>query len=214
MNIIAINRIKEAYRSLVETVKDSINNIREHYGSDTRKKTRALIIAFAIMFIFDYAVVSYHIEKNVFDIFPSFPLLQKRTRITVYLPSLDGENLLKEVRKVPVYEDEKQFARFLCYQVMKGSTFENTAVMVPMDLFIRKIWIYEEDGQGKVCVFDMEPETLNDNTSVISNSESLFREALEKTVSANISSISRVMVLEKGIPGKPVWEVPATARLR
>ncbi len=214
MEIQALNRLKEAYNSVKETVTGTVSSVRDYCKSDRKKRNRALIVFFALLFVLDYVMVSYHIEKNVFDIFPSFPLLERKIAITVYLPALDGETMLKEVRKVPKFDDDVQLARHLCYQVMKGSKFENTAVMVPMNLFIRKVWLHGEEGKGRVCVFDMEPETLKGSAEVFQNSEVLFRRALEKTVTENMAGVTGVIVLEKGIPGKPLWEVAATATPR
>jgi len=48
---------------------------------------------------------------------------------------------------------------------------------------------------------------LRDDTPVIPGSEDNFRAALEKSITENIPSIKRVVVLEKGVPLKRLWEV-------
>jgi hypothetical protein len=175
---------------------------------DRKEKTRRLILLFAFLFLFDYLMYCLHTEKNIVDIFPEIPSLDHNKRVSVYVPSLDGGSFIKEKRSIPVYDSDEKTAKALFEFVVKGSIFENTAMAVPVDLFVRKVWIYRRgNGNGKVCVFDCEPAELRSNITVIKNSESLFKRALEKTVTENIPSVKTVLVLEKGVPGTALWEL-------
>jgi hypothetical protein len=62
------------------------------------------------------------------------------------------------------------------------------------------------DRDGKdICAIDCEVPVLDQEIQAIPGSEPLFREALRKTVAANIPRISEVVVLERGIPYKKLW---------
>jgi len=177
--------------------------------NDRVERKRILILFFTSIFLLDYLMLCYHIDKNIFDIFPSIPQLDIRKEITVYLPSLDGKTLMPEKRLIPGFESDKRFAEYLCTTVKKGSRYENTALVVPVDIFVTEIWLYHESPDEVHCVFDIEPATLTTGKSIkiIPGSEALFREALEKTVTENIPAIKKVTVLEKGIPAKRLWEL-------
>jgi hypothetical protein len=173
-----------------------------------KEKTRRLILLFAFLFLFDYLMYCLHTDKNIVDIFPEIPFLDHDRQVSVYVPSLDGISLISEKRSIPVYDSDEKTAKALFEFVVKGSLFENTSMAVPVDLFVRKIWIYKRgNGNGKVCVFDFEPAELRANITVIKNSENLFKLALEKTITKNIPSVKTVLMLEKGVPGTALWEL-------
>ena len=115
-----------------------------------------------------------------------------------------GKSILKETRRVSVYNREG-FVRVLFQMVVKGSYYENTSAIVPVKLTIRKIWFYED-----VCIIDVMPVSLSDTAKVIPGSERVFRESLGKTITENISSVKGVIVLERGIPLKNIWEMASS----
>jgi len=51
------------------------------------------------------------------------------------------------------------------------------------------------------------PVMLEKEIVVVKGSEQMFREALEKTIIENIPGIKKVILLEKGVPGKRLWEI-------
>ena len=172
-----------------------------------RERNRRLILLFAGIFIADYLMYCLHTDKNIADIFPEIPSLTQEKKITVFLPALDGATILKETREIPVYDSEEQTAKLLFDLVARGSVYDNTAMAVPATLMVRKVWIRNE-GQGrKSCIIDVEPVELRSGAAVIPSSESLFRRALEKTITTNMPSVRSVMVLEKGVPGTGLWEI-------
>jgi hypothetical protein len=71
---------------------------------------------------------------------------------------------------------------------------------------VRKVWI-EGKGPGKKVIIDLEPAEIRSSATVITNSERLFRRALEKTITENIPSVRSVLMLEKGVPGTALWEI-------
>jgi hypothetical protein len=175
---------------------------------DRRERHRRVILLFAFIFLFDYLMYCLHTDKNIVDIFPEIPSLDHYRSVSVYIPSLDGISLIQEKRSIPMHDSDEKKAKALFEFVVRGSSFENTSMAVPVDLFVRKIWIYKlRDGKGKVCVFDFEPAELRSNATVIQNSENLFKLALEKTITKNIPSVKSVIILEKGIPGTSLWEL-------
>jgi hypothetical protein len=169
-----------------------------------RERTRRLIILFSSLFILDYLMYCLHTDKNVADIFPDIPSLDRGKEVSVYLPGLDGATITRESRLIPVYDNDERTAQILFEMVARGSRYDNTALAVPVDLFVRKVWMY---GPGGVCVVDCEPAELRPDVSPIKNSERLFKSAVEKTIKENIPSVKTVLVLEKGVPGAPLWEL-------
>jgi hypothetical protein len=175
---------------------------------DARERTRRLIILFASIFILDYLMYCLHTDKNVADIFPDIPSLDRVRQVSIYIPGLDGATITRESRSIPVYADDERTARLLFEMVAQGSRLDNTALAVPVDLFVRKVWMFGRgNGKNRVCIVDCEPAELKPDVTVIKNSESLFRRAVEKTIRENIPSVKTVLVLEKGVPGTPLWEL-------
>ncbi len=186
-------------------------SLYERGKADPKEKNRILIIALSLLFIFDYCMFCLHIEKNIFDIFPSIPLLDDRTTVTLFLPSLDGVTLLKEKRDIPVYESDERKVKYLFNAVVAGSVYENTSFTVPVILRLRKIWIFGEtkgaSPGGSECVIDIDSDMVLNKDILIKGSEPLFRKALEKTITSIVPSIKRVIVIEKGVPDKALWEL-------
>ena len=89
-----------------------------------------------------------------------------------------------------------------------GSQFENTMLNVPARFIIKKIWIVDsENGGGKTCLIDLMPVIIDKDVVVVKGSEQMFREALEKTIIETVPGINRVILLEKGVPDKKLWDI-------
>ena len=65
----------------------------------------------------------------------------------------------------------------------------------------------DENGEGKVCVIDLSPATLEKDMNVVKGSEQMFKESLEKTITENVPGIKKVILLEKGVPFRKLWEI-------
>jgi hypothetical protein len=189
-------------KNIIKNIRERILIYKKKISSDNIERNRFLVLFITLLFLFDYLVFCYHTEKNPFNIFPSIPILEDKKLINVYLPYLDGQSILKESRRVSVIDNDQGFVRLLFKIVVKGSYYENTAAVVPVDIGIRGIWIYEGS-----CIIDLALAAVVDNVAVIPGSENTFRRALEKTITENIPSIERVIILERGIPGKNIWEM-------
>lgn len=171
-------------------------------SADPVKKKRFIVLAVSITFLADYVMFSYITDKNILDIFPSIPALESKKDINIYIPFSKDNKIIKEQRSVPEYENRESYVKFLVHTVIKGSIYENTAISVPLELFVKMVWI--RDG---ICAIDLEPGTLTERSMVVPGSEILFKQALEKTISENIPEIKKVYFLERGIPNKDLWEV-------
>ena len=78
---------------------------------------------------------------------------------------------------------------------------------MPARFLVKKIWTFNEDGEGKTCVIDLNPVILDKNIVVVKGSEQMFRDALQKTISENVPGIKKVILLEKGVPFKKLWDI-------
>lgn len=101
--------------------------------------------------------------------------------------------------------------RFLFSAVSRGSIYENTSFTVPVNLRVRKVWLFGDVKDAESgpyhCVIDVDADIIRDKTFVIKGSEQLFRKALEKTIISNVPTIKDVTVIEKGVPDKALWEL-------
>jgi len=197
--------------SIVNTIQEIINKIKEIYNdqkiiftADSRAKRRFFLLAFGGLFFLNYLMFCFHADKNVFSIFPEIPKLENIHSTTLYLPSPDGKTILKEERKAGFYSSDEKYATVLFKMVLKGSRFENTSMAVFSNFNVRKIWINRGTGE---CIIDVEPTVLDDSVVVTEGSEELFKKSLEKTLSENIPAIKKVLLLERGVPGKSLWEI-------
>ncbi|MCP4135606.1 MAG: hypothetical protein GY754_31850 [bacterium] len=183
-------------------IKEKIAALKSRMAAHQKERNRVYILAFSSLFLLNYLMFCLHTNQNIFNIFPSIPMLDDKKIVTIYLPYLDGKTILKEEREVPQFENEKNLVKYLFQSVVKGRKNENTANAVPVNLFVRKIWIHETS-----CIIDVAPSMLESNSIIIEGSESTFREAVEKTIVENIPSIKKVLLLGRGIPGNKLWEI-------
>jgi hypothetical protein len=181
-------------------IKEIIRNYIEKIKSDKKEFNRFLFLLVGSFLFLNYIMFSYHTEKNIFNIFPSMPILEKKINIDIFLPSADNNSIFKEKRSIKFIENDKNFIKLLFRLVKRGSRFENTVSLVPAELFIRKVWV--EKG---ICVIDFEPLIIADNVERSKGSEKKFRDALTKTITSNISKIKKVVVLEHGVPFRSLW---------
>jgi hypothetical protein len=174
---------------------------------------RMLVVALSLLFIADYLMFCHLTEKNVFAIFPDIPSLKRSREVALYLPTFNDMSIEKETREISVYEDVERGIARLFDEVARGSKFENTSLFVPLEVFVRKIWLVNDDGaldkSGNHCIIDIEPGLLDARAAVIPGSEELFRKALEKTIKANMPFITSVTLLERGLPGTALWDRPS-----
>jgi len=168
----------------------------------SKQKNRFFLLASAGLILINYALFCFHIEKNFFDFFPSFPKWEKKETIKVYLPDLDGQTILEEERKIKPTSNQEEYAKFLFNKVVQGSDIDNTKMAVPLKLFVKKVWFYK-----KFCLFDLEPLTLNSKTKLIKNSGVNFLKAITQTIKENISNIEKVICLENGVLSEKLWDL-------
>lgn len=207
--------IKESFQNLKKRSKDVYSLCRtkaievlELMKRDPKEKTRITILAVSAVFILDYVMFSYHVDKNIFDIFPSIPVLESKDKINIYIPSEGCKEILSEKREIDTDIDEDVLVKKLVALVAEGSYFENTSSNVPVKLLVKNVWITpDENGGGNVCLIDITPVILEREIAIITGSEQMFRDSLEKTVKENIPGITRVILLEKGVPFRKIWEI-------
>jgi len=186
---------------IIRKTKETVTRLKERYEAmGSIEKTRTLVLVISLLLIMDYLFFCYHTGKNVFDVFPSIPVLDSREEINVFLPDDTAQNIISEKRRILIQDDPNEFARSLFNIVVKGSRFENTSNIVPIRMHIRKVWIFENN-----CYIDVSHARLKENVKVIEGSEDSFRKALEKTITTNIPSIKHVTMLVSGIPDMRMW---------
>ncbi|HOP27970.1 MAG TPA: hypothetical protein P5120_04355 [Spirochaetota bacterium] len=185
-----------------------IYNTFELMKKDPREKTRITILIISAVFFIDYIMFSYYVDKNILDIFPSIPVLESKDEINIYIPSEGCKEILSEKRKIDTDVEDNILVKKLVALVAEGSYFENTSSNVPVKLLVKNVWITpDENGGGKICLIDISPVILERNIAIIAGSEQMFRESLEKTVKENVPGITRVILLEKGVPFRKLWEI-------
>ena len=204
---IPYNRYRLFIKDKYKFVKNKIHATKSLMDNDVRERNRIILLALSFLFVFDYVMVSYHIDKNIFNIFPSIPALDFKKTINIYIPSEGCKEIIAEKRKVYSGITEENLIHRLFDLVAEGSYYENTSENVPARFLIKKIWITDEDGDGKTCVIDLNPVILDKNINVIKGSEQMFRESLQKTIAENIPGIKKVMLLEKGVPFRKLWDI-------
>jgi hypothetical protein len=176
--------------------------------SDIPERNRFMMIFLASLFLFDYLLFCHISARNPLDIFPSIPLLEHKKLINVYLPDIDGKSILKEAREISIPDDKEGFAKMLTDIVINGSNVDNTSIAIPVVLFNRKIWFSQD-----ICIIDFVPslpeaEIIKGTKKLFTYSDMIFKESLEKTITENIPSIKKIILLEMGIPGRSLWPQP------
>lgn len=190
INFKLLNKIKEKNKVIIKRVTKS-----------DRYRNRFLVLALALLFIFDYLIFCFNIEKNPFDIFPDIPVLDDTAIVNIYVPDIDGINILKEKRRISMMDEKKNLVRLLVKKIIIGSNKINTSMMVPVQLRIRDVKFYHD-----LCIIDLSSITSKEKVTVIKNSEELFRKAVEKTLIDNFPSVKKVLILRRGIPNLNIWD--------
>ena len=180
--------------------KSWIKNIFESSKKDIKARKRYVLLSVTFLMFLNYLMICFHMDRNVFDFFPAFPVFESYHEINIFIPTEDG-TILEEYRNVVKYSSDERLALFIFNEVAGGSHFENTAAMVPVELIVRKVWI---ENSSNTCTFDIEPIILSDDVNVIPGSEKMFLEALTRSIQAHISGITNVKLLERGIPSR-IW---------
>ena len=179
----------------------AIKDFRKRINSSKKEKNRALLLIFTTFLILDYLLICFHIGRNPLAVFPSIPSLDKRVNISVFLPSLDGQTLLQESRMVEKNAETEMFITDLINFVIYGSSFENTKETIPVkDLIVRKIWLINDE-----CIVDFRLSYTDKNTNIIENSETNFKNAVEKTILTNVKSVKKVTLVQTGIYNRSLW---------
>ena len=206
--ISAFVKLKVAALHIYNNIKKYISDTKAEMEKNEREKNRIYILAVSSLFLFIYAMFSYHVDKNVFNIFPSIPPLEDKKSINIYIPSEGCREIITEKREIYSKLENERLVEKLFRLVCTGSYFENTSKNVPVDFLIKRIWIVDqENGNGKVCVIDLSPIILDRDIQIVKGSERMFKEAFEKTVTDNMPEIKKVILLEKGIPFRKLWEI-------
>ncbi|MCL1864468.1 MAG: GerMN domain-containing protein [Spirochaetes bacterium] len=201
-------KLKEKLSYIYNNIKKYINDTKEEMANNEKEENRIYILVTASIFLFIYIMFSYHIDKNIFNIFPSIPLLEDKTTINIYIPSEGCKEILTEKREIYSKLKDESLIKRLFELVCAGSYFENTSENVPVDFLIKTIWIADEkNGEGKICVIDLSPIMLDKDIVVVKGSEQMFKDALEKTITSNMPEIKKVILLEKGVPFRKLWEM-------
>ncbi|MDA3899485.1 MAG: GerMN domain-containing protein [Spirochaetes bacterium] len=177
-----------------------IKEYRKLIRRDSRERNRFLLLAVSLMLILNYSLYCLHVDKNIFDIFPAFPVLDKRVEISIYLPNVDGETLLSETRLVDSSFTPEKTIAFLVSETVTGSQYENTRIVVPIECKVRMVWIYDS-----ICYIDTRLETLKPETPVLPGSEQNFKNAVEKSVKENFPNITKVEFLQNGLYNRNLW---------
>ncbi len=198
----AILYMKDRYSHIKTRIEADVERLSAWYGSASKRdRNRFLILLISLLFIMDYLMFCYHADKNVFNIFPSIPLLDTKSTIKVYLPDVDGKSILREIRKVDVQDEKEEHIKSLFNMVVQGFYFDNTSHLVPVNTFVRKVWVY-----GDQCVIDVDLSEIKDDVKVVPGSEETFKKALDQTIRENVPSVKSVQILVNGLPGRVLWE--------
>lgn len=199
-----IDMIKDWFKKGILWVRAQYDRAEAYLDADKKRKKRVLVFAFGLIFFFDYVFFCALADKNFLDVFPVIPVHDNRKEVTVFVPDVDAKTIMPEKRVLDIPKDKALFVKELTAEVIKGSRFENTSVIAPINRLIRKVWFYND-----TCVIDMSLTMLDDKSLIIPGSESSFRQALEQTVVANVPSVKKVEILAQGLPARNIYEYNA-----
>lgn len=185
---------------------DFIAFVERKLKAEKRERNRFILLSLSLIFLADYIMICVHTDRWFFDIFPSLPALEKKSDVTIYFPATNG-TVSSENRRIPHFDSEENLAVHLLKEVRQGSRYENTRIMVPVDMMVKKVWFISGEDGNRLCVIDIDPVMIKEDISVVPGSEKLFREALTRTITGNIPRVSDVILLEKGIPRIALWDV-------
>jgi hypothetical protein len=192
---------KEYIRRTTQKLYGKALALYQNYKSKSRvEQTRFLVLVLSLTLILDYLMFCLHADKNIFNIFPTFPVLDSRREVNIYLPDASARTIMKETRRISMPESKDELAVSLFNFVVRGSRFDNTSHVVPIATQLRKIWFVENR-----CVFDIALSPLKEAAIVVPGAEEAFKKALEKTITENIPSVTEVTVLVNGIPSARLW---------
>ena len=209
------NAFSNARKSASDRISRTETYIAERYRSceakylalETKKRNRVFVLALSSILILDYLMICFLVDRNPINIFPSIPVLDMRSEISVWLPSPDSAEPLCEKRRIQKSDNTAEYIKRLTRLVIEGSHFENTRALTPIEGNVRTVWIF--DG---TCAVDMRLDPIDTDAPFVAGSEAKFRDALTRTIMHNVKGITKVIVLENGIPGKDIWESAAAER--
>ncbi len=208
-----ISKIYNSFSSLVRGLCDFysttggyVNKMKVEIVNKTPDGKRFLLLCISALLFADYLMVSVHVEKNIFDLFPEIPILDEKRDVSIFLPDPMNGGIIEEKHSIGKYETDEAKTVFLFNRVLRGSKYENTSSVVPADMVVRNVWIQKSGSEAGCCTIDLNVTRLKQGSVVIPGSEKLFREALHKTIAANITGVKKTMVLEHGNPAAVLWE--------
>lgn len=181
----------------IQKIKDFFTKIK----ANRKEYNRFFLLVFALMLFADYLMFCFQADRNPLAVFPPFPVRDTRQQITVFLPDLDGTTVLEEKRRIDLSGSTDQNIRNILTAIARGSKYENTMPAVPVRILPRAIWIH-----GSECVIDLVYFYPPEEKTIIDGSEKLFREAVEKSITANIAGIEKVTIVNNGISGISLWQ--------
>ena len=203
MNVLVIfEAVKKKFVKFLEHLKSSIKNAIELFKNDSKERKRYIFLTITFLVGVNYLMICYHIDRNIFAFFPTIPIQENYHKINIFVPDTDG-TMLEESRDVVEYSSNERLALFIFNEIVKGSHFENTSIVVPARLTVRKVWI---EDSNNVCVFDLEPVILSDDVDIVPGSEKMFLDALTRSIKANIPQITDVKLLERGVHSR-IWDM-------
>jgi len=203
--LIIFSTIKRFFIAIGECFKSffgKCSDVKLSMKNDLIARKRIIFLSLSFLLVIDYVMICYHMDRNIFNFFPDIPIQENYHKINIYIPAKDG-TILEESRNVVKYSSDERLALFIFNEVIRGSHFENTAAVVPTKLIVRKVWI---DSSNNTCAFDIDPIILSDDVNVIPGSEKMFVDALTRSIKANISGITNVKLLERGVNCR-IWEI-------
>jgi hypothetical protein len=192
--------IKQKLKEYYYTYKDKLINYQFKIKSEIPQRNRFIMLSLTSLLLFDYLLFCYISARNPFNIFPTIPLIQDTKSVNIYLPDIDGETILKETREISIPDDKKGYAKQLITMVVNGSNIDNTSEVIPVSIFIRYIWFYQN-----VCIIDLVPSITENTKKILPNSFTTFKECITKTITENIPSVKNVRLLNRGIPERSMW---------